>query len=397
MIFLDNWFWIFAVIAVPGFWLCPRPAKLYWLLAASGIFHFHFAGPAGMAPILLLALLTYVTGIAIAGGKARRLFIATCTLVVGSLAFYKYSDFGLASLGAAAAAFGLGSLPEAIGGWHAPIAPLAISFFTFEFVHYLYEVRVHGREPIRNPVHFGVFAIFFPSLASGPIKRFPDFVPQLERLENPSVDKAMAGARRVIRGMFKKVCIADLLVEFIVVFEQVPEYTFTVVAGLAVLQGFRIYYDFAGYSDMAIGLAQMLNLTIPENFDRPYFSTSLTDFWRRWHMSLSSWIRDYVYIPLGGNRNHRAINLLTAMFLCGLWHGAAWNFAIWGLYHGLGLGLENIIRSLRPGWFEDHAIWTRARWLSCYGFVTYGWLFFFYPASTVWRMTIDPILRLVGA
>jgi alginate O-acetyltransferase complex protein AlgI len=396
MIFLDSWFWIFAAIAVPGFWLCPKPAKLYWLLVASGVFHFHFAGPAGMAPILLLALLTYVTGIAIAGGKGRRLFIATCTFVIGSLLFYKYSNFGIVSLGALATTLGIESLPGELDTWRAPIAPLAISFFTFEFVHYLYEVRVHGREPIRNPVHFGLFAIFFPSLASGPIKRFPDFVPQLEGLENPSVDKAMAGARRVIRGMFKKVCIADLLVEFIVVFEDVPEYTFPIVAGLAVLQGFRIYYDFAGYSDMAIGLAQMLNLTIPENFDRPYFSTSLSDFWRRWHMSLSSWIRDYIYIPLGGNRNHRAVNLLTAMFLCGLWHGAAWNFAIWGLYHGLGLGLENIVQNLRPTWFEDHPVRTGARWVACYGFVTYGWLFFFYPASTVWSMTIDPIVRMLN-
>ncbi len=396
MIFLDNWFWIFAAIAVPGFWLCPKPAKLYWLLVASGIFHFHFAGPAGMAPILLLALVTYITGIAIAGGRERRLFIAACVLVVGSLLFYKYSNFTIASFGVMSSMFGFGSLPDGLAAWQAPIAPLAISFFTFEFVHYLYEVRVHGREPIRNPFHFGVFAIFFPSLASGPIKRFPDFVPQLERLENPSVDKAMAGARRVLRGMFKKVCIADLLVEFIIVFEDVPEYTFPVVISLAVLQGFRIYYDFAGYSDMAIGLAQMLNLTIPENFDRPYFSTSLQDFWRRWHMSLSSWIRDYVYIPLGGNRNHRAVNLMAAMFLCGLWHGAAWNFAIWGLYHGLGLGVENVIKSWRPAWFEDTRGWTAVRWFSCYGFVTYGWLLFFYPAGTVWRMTIQPFLTLVG-
>jgi alginate O-acetyltransferase complex protein AlgI len=396
MIFLDDWFWIFAAIAVPGFWLCPKPLKIYWLLIASGVFHFHFAGPAGMAPILILALLTYGTGLAIAGGHARRLFIAICTLIVGSLLFYKYSEFGLNLVTEGLGALGLDSLPTTLTGWHAPIAPLAISFFTFEFVHYLYEVRVHQREPIRNPVHFGVFAIFFPSLASGPIKRFPDFVPQLLDLENPSVERALAGGKRVIRGLFKKVCIADLLVEFIVIFEDVPEYTLPVVAGLAVLQGFRIYYDFAGYSDMAIGLAQMLNLTIPENFDRPYFSTSLQEFWRRWHMSLSTWIRDYIYIPLGGNRRHRVFNLLAAMFLCGLWHGAAWNFALWGLYHGLGLGLENVIHRRRPDWFEEHRIWTPLRWCACYGFVTYGWLLFFYPASTVWEMTAGSIAALLG-
>jgi alginate O-acetyltransferase complex protein AlgI len=389
MIFLDTWFWIFACGAVPGYWLCPKPLKLYWLLLSSGVFHFHFAGPAGMAPILVLAMLTYGTGIAIAGGHARRLFIATCTCVIGALVFFKYSDFGLATVDYGMTVFGVGSLTGWRGGWRAPAAPLAISFFTFEFVHYLYEVRVHGREPIRNPFHFGVFAIFFPSLAAGPIKRFPDFVPQLERLENPRVGEALAGARRVIRGMFKKVCVADLLAEFIVVFEVRTEYTLPMIALLAVLQGFRIYYDFAGYTDMAIGLAQMLNLSIPENFDRPYFSTSLQDFWRRWHMSLSSWIRDYVYIPLGGNRRHRGVNLLAAMFLCGLWHGAAWNFALWGLYHGFGLGLESLVKRARPNWFEDHPFWTSARWVACYGFVSFGWLLFFYPATTVWKMIVD--------
>jgi len=391
MIFLDEWFWIFASIVLPGFWLCPKRMKLVWLLLASAVFHYHFAGPAGMAPIIILGILTYGTGLAVAGGRAPRLFALMCTLIVGALAFYKYSDFAVASVASGLAAVGVASLPAAISGWHQPVAPLAISFFTFEFVHYLYEVRVHGREPIRNPLHFGIFAIFFPSLASGPIKRFPDFIPQLRELENPSVERVLAGARRVIRGMFKKVCIADLLVEFIVVFEDVPEYTPMVVVGLAVLQGFRIYYDFAGYSDMAIGLAQMLNLTIPENFDRPYFSTSLQEFWRRWHMSLSSWIRDYIYIPLGGNRRRRGVNLLAAMILCGLWHGAAWNFALWGLFHGLGLGLEGSIRRWRPAWFEDRWYWNGARWLGCYGFVTYGWLLFFYPASTVWQMTVGPI------
>jgi alginate O-acetyltransferase complex protein AlgI len=396
MIFLDTWFWIFAAIAIPGFWLCPKPLKLYWLLITSGVFHYHFAGPAGMLPILILAIATYLTGIAVAAGHARRLFIAVCGLLVGALVFYKYSAFGLASFDSLFATLAGGELAWGLGSWRAPIAPLAISFFTFEFVHYLYEVRVHHREPIRNPLHFGVFAIFFPSLASGPIKRFPEFVPQLERLENPSVERVLAGARRVIRGLFKKVCIADLLVEFIVVFEDVPEYTLPVVASLAVLQGFRIYYDFCGYTDMAIGLAWMLNLSIPENFDRPYFSTSLQDFWRRWHMSLSTWIRDYIYIPLGGNRRHRVVNLLAAMFLCGLWHGAAWNFALWGLYHGIGLGLENVVKRHRPSWFEDRPGWNGVRWLACFGFVSYGWLLFFYPVSTVWAMTIGPIRALLG-
>lgn len=387
MIFLDPWFWIFAAVALPCYWLCPRSAKIWWLLGASVVFHWHFAGPAGMAPIILLAVVTYAVGIGQAAAWGRRLFGATIALIVGALAFYKYSEFGAEGVADLTGLVDAEAFATALRSWTAPAAPLAISFFTFEFVHYLYEVRVHGHEPIRRPVDFALFAIFFPSLSCGPIKRFNDFVPQLQALENPSFARALGGAKRVVRGLFKKVCIADLCVEMVRVFEDVPEYTGPLVVTLAVLQGFRIYYDFAGYSDIAIGLAEMLNLRIPENFDRPYFSTSLQQFWRRWHMSLSTWIRDYVYIPLGGNRAHRFLNLLGAMLIVGLWHGAAWNFAAWGLFHGLGLGLEAAVRRLRPGWFQAGGAMRLLRWAFCYGYVSYGWLLFFYPMETVWEMT----------
>jgi alginate O-acetyltransferase complex protein AlgI len=384
MLFLDVWFWLFAAVAVPVFWLCPAPAKRYWLLAASLVFHWYFAGPAGMAPIFVLALLAWTTGLALAGGGSRALFVAACTVIVGSLAFYKYSEFFAANLALATGT----SI-----AWTAPVAPLAISFFTFEFVHYLYEVRVHKREPVRDPVDFALFTVFFPSLASGPIKRFPEFVPQLRALSNPDRERIVASVARIIRGLFKKICIADLTVEMIHVLEAVPEYTLAVVASLAVLQGFRIYYDFAGYTDIAIGLAGLFNLRIPENFDRPYLSTSLQDFWRRWHMSLSSWIRDYVYIPLGGNRAHRLFNVLAAMLLCGLWHGPAWHFAAWGLWHGAGLALEEVVRRARPVWYEKPGrATTLARWALCYAWVTFGWLLFFYPLATVWRMVTQALL-----
>lgn len=393
MLFLDLWFWGFAAVALPGFWLLRGRAKLPWLIAVSAVFHWHFAGPAGMAPIAVLAVITYFAGIRLGGGDARWLFRGGMVLLVGALAFYKYSELAAATLLSGLEALAV-SAPDWLATWTLPAAPLAISFFTFEFVHYLYEVRAHGRPPIRNPLHFALFAIFFPTLASGPIKRFYDFVPQLDGLANPRLQEVVEGGKRVIRGLFKKICIADLLVEYVVVFEAVPEYTAPLVTTLAVLQGFRIYYDFAGYSDIAIGLARMLGLRVPENFDRPYFSTSLRDFWRRWHMSLSSWIRDYVYIPLGGNRARRALNLLLAMGLCGLWHGAAWNFALWGVYHGAGLGLEILVRRAFPGLFEAGRGRALLRWFVCYSYVTYGWLLFFYPLPTVIRMTRDSITWL---
>jgi alginate O-acetyltransferase complex protein AlgI len=386
MLFLESWFWGFAAIAVPVYLLCPGRVKLYWLLAASAVFHYHFAGPAGMTPIIILAILTYSA--ALVPWRVGRWSAAGAVIavLVAALAFYKYDQFLLNNALWLWGAAGF-SAPQSLVTWTGVAAPLGISFFTFEFVHYLYEVRVHGRPPIRNPFHFAVFSIFFPTLAAGPIKRFPDFVPQLDTLHNPTMDVWWAGVRRIIRGLFKKVCIADLLVEYIQTFERIPHQTATVVMALAVLQGWRIYFDFAGYSDMAIGLAQTLNLSVPENFNRPYWSTSLQEFWRRWHMSLSSWIRDYVYIPLGGNRVRRGFNLLLAMVLCGLWHGAAWNFAVWGLYHGAGLAAEAGVRRWRPELFADRWPQRLLGWAICYPFVTYGWLLFFYPLETVVRMT----------
>lgn len=386
MLFLENWFWIFAALAVPGYWLCPRPLKLFWLLLGSAVFHHHFAGPAGMAPIIVLGALTWMAGLRMRAAEPVPWFRLAMASVVGALIFYKYSELFLDGALSLLGALHVG-VPQAVVDWRAPVVPLGISFFTFEFAHYLYEVRVRGREPVRDPVRFAVFAIFFPTLAAGPIKRFAEFVPQLDALGNPDWDGLWTGVRRVIAGLFKKVCIADLLVEYVAVFEAVPRYNGPLVIGLAVLQGLRIYFDFSGYSDIAIGLARLMNLRVPENFDRPYRATTLQDFWRRWHISLSTWIRDYVYIPLGGNRSRRAVNLLAAMVLCGLWHGAAWNFALWGLYHGAGLALENAVRRRRPGWFGGGPVRQLAGWAICITFVMYGWLLFFYPLATVRHMT----------
>jgi alginate O-acetyltransferase complex protein AlgI len=385
VLFLEVWFWHFAAVAVPVYWLCPRALKLHWLLIASAVFQFHFAGAAGMAPIVALALLTFAAGLLPRRVRGPSFATLVALVLVGALAFYKYSAFLLQSASGVAARASV-AVPAWVTGWQSAAIPLGISFFTFEFLHYLYEVRVRGREPIRNPLHFSVFAIFFPTLAAGPIKRFPDFVPQLDALRNPSPGLALAGMGRIIRGLFKKVCIADLIVEYVKVLEQGPVNA-PVVIGLAVAQGFRIYYDFAGYTDIAIGLAQMLNLRVPENFARPYGSTSLQEFWRRWHISLSSWIRDYIYVPLGGNRARRVLNVIVAMLLCGLWHGAAWHFAAWGVYHGAGLAAEGTLRRLRPAWFGEGVAQRVLGWSITYTYVTFGWLLFFYPLHTVLDMT----------
>jgi alginate O-acetyltransferase complex protein AlgI len=381
-------------VAVPVYWLCPAPLKVYWLLIGSAVFQYHFAGPAGMAPIVALAVLTYVAALVPRPARAPSFATVVVVILVGALAFYKYSEFLVRSFAPLVARAGVTVPPSALA-WKSPAIPLGISFFTFEFLHYLYEVRVRGLAPIANPVHFSLFAVFFPTLAAGPIKRFPDFVPQLSSLANPDGATIWYAVRRIIRGLFKKICIADLVVEYVKVIESSTTLNGPLVIALAVAQGFRIYYDFAGYSDIAIGLSRLVNLRVPENFAAPYWSTSLQEFWRRWHMSLSTWIRDYIYIPLGGNRAHRVANLVTAMVLCGLWHGAAWHFAAWGVYHGAGLALEGTVRRLRPGWFGEGAVARMLGWAVTYTYVTYGWLLFFYPVHKVLDMT-GALLRWPG-
>jgi len=390
MIFLDPWFWTFAAVVLAGFWLCPRPAKVAWLVVASAIFHWHVAGAAGVVPIVLLGAFTYGLGLLLARGpaRARALFALGIGVLVSVLVYYKYAAFFVAQLAAGLGALGIGEVEQ----WRdveTPSAPLGISFFTFLFIHYLFEIHVNRRAPVRDPLRFTLFSIFFPTLAAGPLRRYPEFDAQLDGLQNPTRDHAIAGAARIIRGLFKKVCIADLLVIVIAELEGARRWTAPLVLTLAVLQGWRTYYDFAGYTDVAIGLAQLVGLRVPENFHRPFRARSLGEFWRRWHMSLSFWIRDYVYVPLGGNA-------LVAMTIFGLWHGAAWNYLLWGVLHGIGLTVEARVRRRFPAVFHRGAVRAALRRTVFLAFLTYTWLVFWYPPATVWDMTLASARGLVG-
>jgi alginate O-acetyltransferase complex protein AlgI len=390
MIFTTYWFLIFAGLVVPVYWLCPwARARLWFLAAACALFHAHFAGPAGVIPILILMAITYGAGLT----RDRRWCLAAIVACVLALCFYKYFLFLVGAtlqpwqpaLAAKVAAQVKGALPAA--------PPLGLSFFVFEFVHYLIEVR-RGGEPIRSPLKFGLFAIFFPSLVAGPIKRYPQFLASLEEgAQRFSLDNLAEGLRRIGLGYAKKVLLADNLTHFIDVYH--PQFAaldlaqrWLFVAALA----FRILLDFSGYSDIAIGFARLVGVRLPENFNWPYLAANLQDFWQRWHISLSSWIRDYIYIPLGGSRHgtpRRLLNGLLAFGLCGLWHGAAWNFVAWGVYHGAGLGLCATYRSL-PGvgpvvsrLFGKEPL---AALVLTQLYAWLGWLLFFYPVPEAWRM-----------
>ena len=398
MIFTTYWFFVFAAILFPLYWLLPwRQARLGLLLVGCAIFHGHFAGAAGVIPIVVLAVATYLAG---RSGRSSWC-IATIILCVASLGIYKYSPFFVGAavglfdpqLAAKCALWIRQALPAS--------PPLAISFFTFEFVHYLYDVR-KGRMRITSPVDFALFTIFFPSLVAGPIKRCGDFLPALHRgVAAVATADVAIGLGRVAIGFAKKLLISDNLAAIINYYA--PHFTQQSLGArwlLFAAIAFRILLDFSGYSDIAIGLARMFGITLPENFRWPYLASSLQEFWQRWHISLSTWIRDYIYIPLGGSRHgvaRKIANGFIVFALCGLWHGAAWNFIVWGVFHGAGLAICGNYRPLlgsagaQIGAFFDR--FPPLSWALTTGYVWLGWLLFFYPLPQAYKMAASLFSR----
>jgi len=395
MIFLTYWFYVFAAVALPAYWLIPhKTARLVWLLVTCAVFHTHFAGPAGVIPIVVLAVLTYLIGLS----RQRWLCVLGIAACVASLLFYKYIGFlclnviGLFSASAGQAALDHAKL------WQPAAPPLAISFFAFEFIHYLYDIRL-GSPSLKNPLHFANFAIFWPSIVAGPIKRYEQFVPAMEAgaaAKRIDFDSIGYGLLRVTIGFLKKAMADNLTAYLLHFYKDSTQFAAATIYERWMMLGMlslRILWDFSGYSDMAIGFARMMGIRIPENFNWPYLAHSLTDFWHRWHISLSTWIRDYVYIPLGGSRRgvvRKVINGLIAFGLCGLWHGAAWNFIAWGVYHGIGLAIVSSYRAaLGPVGSTLHR-WLSVNRLITWGvtmfYVAFGWLLFFYPLPDAWRM-----------
>src|SRR5690606_5593996 len=226
------------------------------------------------------------------------------------------------------------------------LLPVGISFYTFQSLSYMIDIHRHELKPRKKFVDYALFVSFFPQLVAGPIVRASEFFKQLDEKRHFSFDMAQSGVMLIMVGLVKKVVFADNLALFVdPVFNNPESYsglmTLMAVYGFA----FQIYFDFSGYTDIAIGVAKLLGFTFPRNFMHPYISLSIKDFWRRWHMTLSRWLRDYLYISLGGNRKGTlmtARNLFLTMFLGGLWHGASWNFAIWGVLHGVYLSIERL-------------------------------------------------------
>ncbi len=416
MIFCTTWFLLFS-LAAGALYVAVRPwprARLGLMLAASILFYFHFAG--GVLVIGTLAAFTYLAGLRIhhrvrAGSSPPARWLLLCLApAVLALLYFRYWGFLAESLTQGLGLLGIGAPP--VAAWFQlakpAVVPLGISFFAFEFCHYLVDVY-HGAAPVRHPLHFGIFAFFYPRLASGPIVRYQQIVPQLAGLRRATHGDVGQGLLRIAIGFAKKFALADPAAQLVATSFQ-PQHILagTDVLWLSLLLYIRIYMDFGGYCDMAVGLARLWGIRLPENFNFPFLAASPSAFWRRWHISLSTWIRDYIYIPLGGGRVppwRKGLNLLFAMALCGLWHGSAWNFVLWGVLHGIALqvghGLSALCR-LAGTRAPAHVAWrtvgrlsaTILGWALTQLFVGFTWILFFFSAENTWRILAKLALLL---
>lgn len=316
-------------------------SQVWFLIGASLLFY------GAWNPWLLILLggsigANYIVSLGITDGRNRWLFIAGLILNLVPLAYFKYSGLIVQS---ADLPFSTGLFGEALGS----LLPLGISFFTFQQIAYLADVHTKKVQP-PGFSQYALFISFFPQLIAGPIVHHAQFVPQIKPDRERST-LLVIGLFLFTIGFLKKTQIADNLASFVDPLYDQSTHTFTSSLKATLGYTFQLYFDFSGYSDMALGLAAILGFRLPQNFNSPYKSKSFTDFWRRWHMTLSSWLRDYVYIPLGGNRHgpvRTYINLLLTMLIGGLWHGASWTFVIWGGAHGVALAVERLWKTALP-------------------------------------------------
>ncbi|MBL7890562.1 MAG: MBOAT family protein [Bacteroidia bacterium] len=278
--------------------------------------------------------------------KQKKYFLlASIVLNVGSLAYFKYANFFVENVNTLVSTWGAGG----IVGWTDIALPIGISFFTFKKLSYTIDVYRQTHRSFDSIANYFLFILLFPELVAGPIVRYNEIADQIiDRKDKETIDNKLSGLYRFIIGLSKKVLIANVLgAEADKIFDSSFQLVNTADAWLGIIAyTFQIYFDFSGYSDMAIGIARMLGFTFPENFNSPYSSQSITEFWQRWHITLGRWMRDYLYIPIGGNRveskKRLYFNLAFVFFISGLWHGASWTFIVWGCYHGLFLIIERI-------------------------------------------------------
>ena len=330
--------YVFLPVVLLGCFVVPKRFKNLVLLAAS-LFFYYYGERAYTSLLLISSLSDYLHSLYIekhrGTQRAKIALVSSIAVNLALLGFFKYADFLISTVN--------GLLHTSIPLLKVPL-PIGISFFTFQTMSYtidVYRGRVHAQ---KNLVTMGTFVCLFPQLVAGPIVRYSDIALELEQ-RSTTLDEVSAGARRFVVGLAKKVLVANAMGELCGLYRSAGEQTTLFALLYAAAFTIQIYYDFSGYSDMAIGLGLLFGFHFPENFNYPYLSRSVSEFWRRWHMTLGGWFRDYVYIPLGGNRVPRLLyirNIFVVWALTGLWHGAAWNFVVWGLLFGVLLTAEKL-------------------------------------------------------
>ncbi len=386
MLFNSTDFAMFLPVAVAGFWFLPFGLRKWWLLGMSYLFYMG-STPKGVSLLFLVTVVNYLTGLCLDTIPARRRPIIWLSVAanLGILAYFKYANFLLQSCA---------NLLQMLGG-DKPfevleiLLPVGISFYIFIGMSYSIDCYRGTFRPIRSFPLFATYLSFFPQLLAGPIVRAGQLVPQLLRPMPFRISVFEEGLRLLMLGLFKKILLADRLAPIVARgFSDIPAGAGMDAWTAALAFTFQIYFDFAGYTDIARGCAKLFAYELPENFRLPYLARNPREFWRRWHITLSTWLRDYLYISLGGNRCSRGrmyLNLLITMALGGLWHGAAWTFFVWGLYHGVLLVLHrkfmdlcNAVDSL--GKFFQGAAGKAVAVGSTFLWVTLGWVLFRAPS-----------------
>lgn len=380
MIFTSPEFVIFFCVVIPAFFMLGVRWRWVLLLIASYVFYAY--GNVQYLPLIIAStLVDYVAARRIGALSAsddhepqRRLWLVVSVVTnLGILFTFKYFNFFSDSL-------------SQITGYEALrldwLLPIGISFYTFQSMAYTIDVYRRKLQPEKHLGIMATYVAFFPQLVAGPIERAPNLLPQFRKKHTFDVDRTVEGLQRILWGVFKKVVIADRLAIYVnAVYNDVGQYQGAPLIIATVFFAFQIYCDFSAYSDIAIGTARIMGFNLMENFRQPYFATSIREFWGRWHISLSTWFRDYVYIPLGGNRvplMRNLFNLMIVFLLSGLWHGAGWTFVIWGALHGLGVVVVAYTRAQGWSFFAPDSAWWRRMlaWALTFAFVTLCWVFF---------------------
>lgn len=366
--------------------------KIILLLASCAFYAYwdwRFLGLLG-----LVTIMDYSISVMLVKTKSpqlrRSFLIASLVINLVILGFFKYFNFFVDTFNWMFAQFGLH-----FSGMHI-ILPVGISFYIFETISYVVDVYRGDSEPAHSLLDYAVFATFFPRLVAGPIMRASNFLPQLYQGVRFSRENFVIGAQIFVQGLLKKVVVADTLAVIVdgVYFTPWLYSSPTVWLGIAAYS-IQIYFDFSGYSDMAMGVARLMGFDIPMNFNLPYTAKSMTEFWQRWHISLSTWLRDYLYIPLGGNRKGKFqtyINLFVTMLLGGLWHGASWNFVFWGGLHGLYLAIERFFKGNERSDSVKESIFVWGRTIFVFILTSVTWVFFRSPSADITFQVISKLL-----